>query len=424
LSAEPTLFSPSDAACSAIVERTSGSIGQLLDWEPTNLSHTFKELITMQQPAMHKNLDSYQFPQQKLLCDNRPFSSELLHRLLDIVYAVNPPFTGYLEIAGDDRSLLFLFFFNGVPYAAGRYADSKPVCYSIQELGSHLARSAEESMSVTLCETDPVLLKSMLLFLQEEPVIKAPPSLLDFEYIVRQIGEVGANAMIALCRDKKINFFFFRDGKGALAHYADLAFERPEGMTFEEEMLLYAFQPGDKVQAYVFRDMITTMSEDSNQLDKDSLYKLLTAGYLRNRRSSDTVISPMPDENPENRRKGDTEISPIPAMGGIEALVKALHHKPKLTSVVLSVESGPQQGERITVMLPCTIGRKDCDLILDDRLISRRHAELKIVEDELVIEDLASTNGTKVNGKTVTNTRLIPNDLISIGPTSLRISPA
>ena len=47
-------------------------------------------------------------------------------------------------------------------------------------------------------------------------------------------------------------------------------------MTFEEEMLLYAFQPGDKVQAYIFRDMITTMSEDSNQLDKDSLYKLLT----------------------------------------------------------------------------------------------------------------------------------------------------
>ena len=132
----------------------------------------------------------------------------------------------------------------------------------------------------------------------------------------------------------------------------------------------------------------------------------------------------MPDENPKNRRKGDTEISPIPAMGGIEALVKALHHKPKLTSVVLSVESGPQQGERFTVMLPCTIGRKDCDLILDDRLISRRHAELKMVENELVIEDLASTNGTKVNGKTVTNTRLIPNDLISIGPTNLRISPA
>jgi pSer/pThr/pTyr-binding forkhead associated (FHA) protein len=47
-----------------------------------------------------------------------------------------------------------------------------------------------------------------------------------------------------------------------------------------------------------------------------------------------------------------------------------------------------------------------------------------MVENKLVIEDLASTNGTKVNGNTVTNTRLIPNDLISIGQTILRISPA
>jgi FHA domain-containing protein len=378
----------------------------------------------MQQPAMLKNKDSFQFPRQKVLCDNKPFSRELLHGLLEMVYAVSPPFTGYLKIASDDCSLLFLFFFNGAPYAAGRYADSKPVCYSIQELGRHLVKSADKPMSATLCETDPVLLKSMLLFLQEEPDIKAPTSLIDIEYIIRQIGEVGADALIALCRDNKLNFFFFRDGKGALAHYSDLAFERPKGMTLDEEMLLYSYQPGAKVQVYIFRDMITTMSEDSNQLDKDSLYRLLTVGYLQNKRSSDAEISPMPDENPKNRRKGDTVISPIPAMDGIEVLVKALYHKPKLPSVLLFVESGPLQGERFTVTLPCTIGRKNCDLMLNDRLVSRRHAELKIVENKLVIEDLASTNGTKVNGKTVTQKLLNPNDLISIGPTNFRISPA
>jgi pSer/pThr/pTyr-binding forkhead associated (FHA) protein len=41
-----------------------------------------------------------------------------------------------------------------------------------------------------------------------------------------------------------------------------------------------------------------------------------------------------------------------------------------------------------------------------------------------MIEDMASTNGTKVNGESITQKRLIPNDLISIGPTNLRISPA
>jgi hypothetical protein len=403
------------------------------------LSHTFKEFIAMPQPAITKHTDSYHFPQQKVLCDGLPFSRDLLHGLLDMVYAVSPRFTGYLKFAGDESSLLFLFFFNGAPYAAGKHTHGKPVCYSIQELGRHLSKITEGSMTVTLCETDPVLLKSMLLFMQEEPAIKAPPSLLDFEYIVRQIGEVGAHAMIVVCRDNLINFFFFREGKGACAYFADLAFERSEKMTIDEEMLLYAFQPGDKVQAYIFRDMITTMSEDSSQLDKDSLYKLLTVGYLKDRRSGNADVSPMPAgqsenrrrgddaisqisaEQPKNRRKEDVEISPMPAMEGIGDFVKV---KPKLPSVVLSVESGPLQGERFTVTLPCTIGRKDCDLILDDRLISRRHAELKVVGHKLVIEDLASTNGTKVNDKTITTKQLIPKDLISIGSTKLRVSRA
>jgi hypothetical protein len=273
-------------------------------------------------------------------------------------------------------------------------------------------------MSVTLCETDPVLLKNMLLFLQEEPAVKAPTTLLDFEYIVRQINEAGGNAMIALCRDCKINFFFFRNGNAALAHYADLAFKRPEGMTIDEEMLLYAYQPGEKVQAFIFRDMITTMAEDSNKVDKDSIYNLLSIGYPINRRKGASLI---PGEYPNNRRKDDRAKTPMPAMEGIEDFVKK---KTRLPSVVLSVESGPLQGERFTVTLPCTIGRKDCDLILDDRLVSRRHAELKLVENKLVIEDLASTNGTKVNGKKVTKKQLIPNDLLSIGPSNLRIYPS
>jgi pSer/pThr/pTyr-binding forkhead associated (FHA) protein len=111
----------------------------------------------------------------------------------------------------------------------------------------------------------------------------------------------------------------------------------------------------------------------------------------------------------------------MPAMEGIEDFGK---EKPKLPSVILSVESGPLEGEHFTVTLPCTIGRKECDLILDDRLVSRRHAELKIVANKLIIEDLTSKNGTWVNGKKVTRTELTPNDLISIGPSNFRIPPA
>lgn len=394
------------------------------DLKPTNLSRTFKELIPMQQPDTDKNKDSYQFPRQKVICDEKPFSRKLLHSLLMMVYAVSPPFTGYLKIAGDGASLLFLFFFNGTPYAAGRYADSKPISYTIQEFGDHLAKSTEESMTISLCETDPVLLKCMLLFLQEEPAIKSPTTLINIEHIIQQIGEVGTNAMIALCREKKINFFFFKEGKGALAHYADLTFKRPEGMTVDEELLLYAFQPGENVQAFIFRNMVTTMAEDSNLLNKDSLDKLFAVGYPKNRRKRAPESSPIPAGSQKNRRKGDSGISPLPAIENLDVLVKTLREVPKSPSFVLSVESGPLLGERFTVTLPCTIGRKECDLILNNSLVSRRHAELKIVENTLIIEDLMSTNGTKVNGETVTWKQLVPNDLISIGPTNLRIFPA
>jgi hypothetical protein len=349
-------------------------------------------------------MNSYQFPRQKVLLDEKPYSHELLRGLLEMVYSISPPFTGYLKVTGIGSSLHFLFFFQGAPYAAGRYSQVKPTGYSIQEFGKHLALSTDEAISVSLCETDPVLLKSMLLFLETEPDVKAPASLIDLEYIVREIGAAGANAMIALCRKNKINFFFFKDGKGALAHYSDTAFERPEGMTIDEEMQLYAFhQPGDVVQAFVFRDMVTPIAEDLNLYEKDSLYTLLTVGYLK------------------NRRRGDAEIAPAPV---VEDAGIAVKKKQKLSNVILTVESGALRGERFTVKLPCTIGRKNCDLILEDPLVSRRHAELNIVENQLVIEDLASKNGTRVNGKKITSKQLVPNDLITIGPNKLRVSTA
>lgn len=347
---------------------------------------------------------SYQFPSQKALCEGKPYSRELLRSLLEIVYTSSLPFTGYLKVAGIGSDLHFLFFLKGAPYAAGRYQKDKPVGYSIQDFGRILAAADDKSISVSLCQTDPILLKCMLLFLQTEPDIKAPTSLIDIERIVRQFAEEGDNVIIALCRDKKISFFF-KAGQRALAYYSDTAFKRPEGMSIDEEIQLYAFQrPGESVQAFIFRDVPASKAEDVNLYDKDLLYQLLTVGYLK------------------NKRKGDKDDSPVTAVNNDKAL--AVSQKPILPGVVLSIESGPQQGARFTVVLPCVIGRKNCDLVLDDNHISRRHAELKLVENKLVIEDLESRNGTRVNGEKITVMHLEPNDLITIGPIHLRVSPA
>ncbi|MES1176096.1 MAG: FHA domain-containing protein [Myxococcales bacterium] len=48
------------------------------------------------------------------------------------------------------------------------------------------------------------------------------------------------------------------------------------------------------------------------------------------------------------------------------------------------------------------IGRSsNCHLVLDDGLVSRRHAQIVITEDRAVVEDFGSANGVFVNGKRV-----------------------
>ena len=46
------------------------------------------------------------------------------------------------------------------------------------------------------------------------------------------------------------------------------------------------------------------------------------------------------------------------------------------------------------------IGRDEgCTVVLSRKGVSRRHARVRIADDEATVEDLGSTNGTRLNGK-------------------------
>lgn len=63
-----------------------------------------------------------------------------------------------------------------------------------------------------------------------------------------------------------------------------------------------------------------------------------------------------------------------------------------------------------------TIGRKtDNDLPIEDHTVSNRHAKLVRVQSVYFIEDLKSTNGTSVNGKSIERAQLHDADVITIG---------
>jgi FHA domain-containing protein len=66
------------------------------------------------------------------------------------------------------------------------------------------------------------------------------------------------------------------------------------------------------------------------------------------------------------------------------------------------------------------IGRsRDCDVVVADPNVSRRHAELRLDEHGWSIADLGSTNGIKVNGRRTEHAPLRDGDRITLGVTDL-----
>jgi hypothetical protein len=68
-----------------------------------------------------------------------------------------------------------------------------------------------------------------------------------------------------------------------------------------------------------------------------------------------------------------------------------------------------------------TIGRShDCDVVLDDAGVSRRHADIRPGPDGWTLQDLGSTNGVLVNGQAVRGARpLQPGDRVELGTTEI-----
>jgi len=63
------------------------------------------------------------------------------------------------------------------------------------------------------------------------------------------------------------------------------------------------------------------------------------------------------------------------------------------------------------------IGRsEECEVTIEDPLVSRRHARILFQDDDVTLEDLGSRNGVRVNGKPVKGThKLVDGDRVRIG---------
>src|SRR5260221_5644666 len=69
-----------------------------------------------------------------------------------------------------------------------------------------------------------------------------------------------------------------------------------------------------------------------------------------------------------------------------------------------------------TSTLPVTIGRSGefSNVVIDDKKISRQHTRLEMEQNDLIVRDLKSANGTYVNAERVEQTTLKTGDIITI----------
>jgi hypothetical protein len=67
------------------------------------------------------------------------------------------------------------------------------------------------------------------------------------------------------------------------------------------------------------------------------------------------------------------------------------------------------------------IGRsRECDVVLSDQNVSRKHAEVRPSGGKWIVKDLGSTNGVKVNGRRITGPQsLKPGDTIELGTSKI-----
>ncbi|HEX7432863.1 MAG TPA: FHA domain-containing protein [Anaerolineaceae bacterium] len=83
---------------------------------------------------------------------------------------------------------------------------------------------------------------------------------------------------------------------------------------------------------------------------------------------------------------------------------------------ILIAQTGPLNGQRWTINDALVIGRDgSCEIVVQDRQVSRYHARLMPSSEGVILEDLDSKNGTFVNGQRINESMVMQDgDLIQI----------
>ncbi len=126
---------------------------------------------------------------------------------------------------------------------------------------------------------------------------------------------------------------------------------------------------------------------------------------------------------------------PIPRRWRVDAAIRYVSHVTEiverlraglsLPGLALSVMRGPEAGKKLVVGSgEVRIGAaRDNELVLSDPSVSRRHVRLELKAREVWVEDLGSTNGTRIDGVRIARAVLAPGATLELGNTAIRAEP-
>ncbi len=211
-------------------------------------------------------------------------------------------------------------------------------------------------------------------------------------------------------------------------------FESSHGIT--TDVGLVGFEPEERLPANTEITIYRIVQEALTNIAKHA--EASSASVIVERRPGDIRVIV------EDDGRGISPSAPSASTGGLG--LQGIRERVALVKGSLTLESVPGSGTTLYVQIPLntevteyficrgaqsfrvpfgvsTIGRSpECEYVLDDARVSRRHARLDLDENGITIEDLGSANGVIVNGLRIdAPTRLAGGDAISLGGDLLSI---
>jgi hypothetical protein len=161
--------------------------------------------------------------------------------------------------------------------------------------------------------------------------------------------------------------------------------------------------------------------------ERERTVSRLRAGLDQERLSLDTYAERVEGAFGAGSRAELAElVADLPARGGIGHLLQRL--AAAASALGARIERGWVEARSPRMALPqhpITVGRsRDCECVVSDMTVSRRHARIDVRDGRWFISDLRSANGTLVNGwRVVDEVTVRPGDRLTFGAVTYRVGP-